>query len=137
MTLHEETAVVVVRGGLAVLEVVASVVVGGAVGVEEATVVGTGSGVVLVEGSSTVDVVESGASAGAATFSAVSGLSLTRSSAALTICHVRVVVSTRTTSHAPNRLKRLTSRLSQTRSGWLVNGSSRFHQAGLSTSVPR
>ena len=72
------------------------------------TVVGTGTGMVVVEAVSTVLVVESGTRLGAATLSAVSGRSLTRSSAALTICHVRVVVRMRTSSHAPKSPKRIT-----------------------------
>lgn len=50
---------------------------------------------------------------GAATFSGAMGRSLTRSSAALTICHVIVVASTSTKSQAPARLQRFTLRLSQ------------------------
>lgn len=50
---------------------------------------------------------------GAATLRGARGRSLTRSSAALTICQVRVVARTRTPSHAANRLNRFTLELSQ------------------------
>jgi hypothetical protein len=73
-------------------------------------------GVEIVVGVTTVVTVRSvvvadsppGSSWGAATLRGDEGRSLTRSSAALTICQVRAVVRTTTTSHPPVNASRLT-----------------------------
>ena len=86
--------------------------------------------VVVVEVTLVLVVVAGSAMTGAATFRGAMGRSLTRSSAALTICQVRVVASPTTTSQPKKRVNRLTSGLSQASPAWFLNAISRFHQAG-------
>jgi hypothetical protein len=74
----------------------------------------TGVEVVVVARRVALVVVEESAMAGAATFRGAMGRSLTWSSAALTICQVRVVASPTTTSQPKKRVNRLTPGLSQT-----------------------
>ena len=85
--------------------------------------------VVVVDATVVLVVVDESTMAGAATLSGAMGRSLTRLSAALTICQVRVVASPTTTSQPKKRENRLTSELSQTSPARLLNGVSRFHQA--------
>ncbi|MEE8405654.1 MAG: hypothetical protein V3S32_00725 [Acidimicrobiia bacterium] len=101
---------VVVEDGADVLGAVDRVVVVVAPG----TVVAVGAeivvGVTTVVAVRSVVVVDSPlcSSWGAATLRGDEGRSLTRSSAALTICQVRAVVRTTTTSHPPANASRLT-----------------------------
>jgi hypothetical protein len=88
------------------VEVVAddsTVVVGEEVEEETAGVV-----VVVVDARVVLVVVAASVMTGAATFSGAMGLSLTRSSAALTICQVTVVDSPTTTSQPKKSVNRLT-----------------------------
>lgn len=126
MTLHEDAGSEVVVGAVLVV-----VVAGGDVTVvEEAMVVtvvlGRSSVVLVVWAAVVVVVVRSAANTGASTLSGEAGRSLTRSSAALTICQVRVVVRNRTRVHPAMRLKRRTRSLSQTSRPGVVNEPSRF-----------
>lgn len=99
-----------------VVVVVAGMVVGVTVSAME--VVGTTGMVVVVVG-------DAGANVGAATLSGETGRSLTRSSAALTICHVKEVVRTRTNDHAVMRPRRRIAALSQHFAFGAVNEASR------------
>lgn len=64
------------------------------------------------------------------------GRSLTRLSAALTICQVRAVVKITTTNHPPINASLLTGQFSQAPSSLLINDSSRFSQGSVSPAKP-
>jgi hypothetical protein len=108
-TIHSTTVDVVVEAGAELLVDFDPVVVVVAPGTVVSVGVEVVAGVTTVVGVCSVVVVSPplGSSCGAATLRGDDGRSLTRSSAALTICQVRAVVRTTTPSHPPINASRL------------------------------